>query len=143
MTSDRSRSATNGALTTLLDSFARQRRYVPERATPINAADELPERLRRLTGAIRPPAAWRAWSEGARVWFVIGRAAKCPRGHSTATALDLLFLSQDGEAVAAGTWGLAPDGGWALSQILQPENAFRHAGARPARPPRLSPSALQ
>lgn len=122
MASDRTKSEL-GALALLLDSFARQRGYIPERAVPVDLAADLPERLRRLAGAIKPPACWRAWSDGPRFWFMIGRVRQ-RAADARSAGLELLFISQDGEPVAAGLWAVGPGGDWALTQVLEPEFPF-------------------
>ncbi len=106
------------ALALLLENFARQKHYVPETALSIDDAAQLPERLRRQSGKIKQPAAWRAWRDDATIWFLVGRLARYQCSLPGAKGLEVLFFSQDGETVAAGAWELAPDGSWVLCRPL-------------------------
>lgn len=110
----------SNALALLLESFARQQRYIPECAQPLREDDDLPEGLRRLACTVQPPAVWRAWREDARLWFIVGQTSECLAELPSPTVLELLFVSQDAEAVAAGAWCLTRQGIWVFSHLLEP-----------------------
>lgn len=104
----------------MIESFVRQQRYLPDGARPIGCATDLPPRLQvhaRDRGLV---TAWRAWAEGARLWFVIGRLSGSYGEASDLLCLEVLFFGADGEAVAAGAWALQPDGGSALRRVIEP-----------------------
>jgi len=109
------------ALGLLLESFARTYRYVPERAHAISDPKELPDRLRHLAERHPPLSTWRTWIDDVRLWFVIGRLSdECCCSHDS-LLLEMLFVSIDGQPVAAGCWGLSPQGHWVLRHIHEPE----------------------
>ena len=109
------------ALGLLLESFARTHRYVPDRAHAITDVEELPDRLRDLTERHPPLSTWRAWMDEARLWFVIGRLSDERFQSRDSLLLEMLFVSVDGQPVAAGCWGLSPDGHWVLRHIHETE----------------------
>jgi hypothetical protein len=54
----------------LLESFIQTQLVVPPEAQRISSSAELPRALRQLVGrGDRAESAWRAWSDGVRVWF--------------------------------------------------------------------------
>jgi len=109
------------ALGLLLESFVRTYRYVPERAHAVSDPKELPDRLRHLTERHPPLSTWRAWRDDVRLWFVIGRlSTECCRSRDS-LLLEMLFMSVDGQPVAAGCWGLSPQGQWVLRHIHETE----------------------
>src|SRR5581483_5008724 len=94
----------------LLESFARTYPYVPKRALAITDPAELPDKLRHLTESHPPLSTWRAWMDEARLWFVIGRLPNERCRSRDSLLLQMLFVSIDGYPVAAGCWGLSPEG---------------------------------
>jgi hypothetical protein len=116
-----SRCTLRPALGLLLESFARSYRYVPDRATTITDPDALPDRLRPLTESLPPLATWRAWVDEPRLWFIIARLSEERRQWRDLVLLEMLFVSVDGEPVAAGCWGLSAQGRWVLRCIEEPE----------------------
>ena len=107
----------------LLESFVRTYRYVPDQAHSITDPEDLPNSLRHLTQLHSPLSTWRAWMDEPRLWFVIGRLSEEHRQSHDSLLLEMLFLSVDGRPVAAGCWGLSPQGRWVLRRIDEPETA--------------------
>ena len=76
-----------------------------------------------------PHAAWRAWTDAERIWFLIGRVEQQDLIAKQPAELALLFFSSNGEPVASGAWRLDPTGKWVLNRILEPgEFLPQHGG---------------
>lgn len=93
----------------LLDSLVPQLHYVPQSASRIRFAEDLPSSLRGQTRVPQWCGAWRAWRCGTQVWFVSGRCI-CPRGEPLLYAA---FFDVDGRFMSGGTWRRR-DGVWTL-----------------------------
>lgn len=104
----------NDAMALLLESFARQSRYVTPDATSLELVDDLPPALRAQALALEGEATWCAWRQDGRMWFLAGRIPSGAEGCTAMPALEVLFFSLSGEAVAAGAWILTARGEWAL-----------------------------
>lgn len=83
----------------LLDSLISALHYLPECAQQVRSAEDLPACLRKQTYA---PGGyvWRAWCDGTRIWFVLGRCL----GHMGEPHVQAGFFDVDGRLVAAGVW---------------------------------------
>ena len=59
-----------------IDAFVAETGYVPADARAVRASCELSPPLERSVLRLPPTAAWCAWVEGARGWFVEGRLSE-------------------------------------------------------------------
>src|SRR5690242_7470935 len=89
----------------LLEAFVQSRHYVPPGARHIRSQAELPRALRSHTRET-DGGVWRAWDDGAQVWFVKAK----PVSWESAAALQMMFLDVDGRVTNALIWS------WVLLQ---------------------------
>jgi hypothetical protein len=97
----------------LLDSFVVSQRYVPSTARRIHSRDELPLRLQRCTRNVRN-SIWHAWSDGLRIWFVLGTVVPEISREQRRHALHVSFFDMEGRLASSGVWTLSGDGRWVL-----------------------------
>lgn len=83
----------------LLDAFVRSRNYVPHGAHRVRSREELPLALQFHTRQA-DEMVWRAWSEGASIWFVKAKVVSC----EDAAGLQITFFDADGCRDSSGVW---------------------------------------
>lgn len=122
---DKGRSQADSAALTglLLEEFIRTRRYVPDEASPISAADDLPLKLRRRVQDLSDSWQWRAWSSAHRIWFVTARRVSELRLDQKEYVLRMEFFDIDGAVVACADWLRRTGGRWVLYRILEPQHS--------------------
>jgi hypothetical protein len=102
-----------------IDTFVEETRYVPPEAAPVYDVKELTPRLERFSRRL-PVVAWRAWSEGIRIWFVLGQFVEGSADRVEFPTVHLVFLDQDATPVASGVWHRVASGHWDLIAPLAP-----------------------
>lgn len=99
----------------LLERFAIETRYVPPHARLVTDLSELPLALEGRATGCDGGAAWRAWTDDARIWFIIGRLSRLWLVQSdNRPMLYVLFFDASGELVTSGVWRRDEPGGWTL-----------------------------
>src|ERR1700687_4597822 len=78
-----------------IDAFATETAYVPARARSTRGPGKLPPRLESLVLALPASAAWCAWSEGPRNWFVQGSLGRSSQDRPDDIIVRLLFRDYD------------------------------------------------
>jgi hypothetical protein len=78
---------------------------------------DLPPSLEQRARSISPDAIWRAYTDGARLWFAVAAAAVSTYGRS-AVALEVFFFENDGALSSGGLWRCHPDGDWHLERFV-------------------------
>jgi hypothetical protein len=76
---------------------------------------DLPLRLEQRALSISSDSIWRAYTDGARLWFAVAAAAVSTYGRS-AVALEVLFFEDDGALCSGGLWRCHPNGDWGLER---------------------------
>jgi hypothetical protein len=112
----------------LLEEFAVDIGYRPAEATVVTDIYELPICLQLRARQCRLTS-WRSWRNDTCVWFIEAMPFSI---FEFQTALEVLFYSQDGVAVAAGVWSRNDGGHWELRYILEPEDFLEDRHARAA-----------
>jgi hypothetical protein len=97
----------------LLDSFIVSKRYVPDTAHRVEFCDELPLQLQLHARQVRH-GAWRAWTDGLRIWFVVARLIPEASRDLNWHALHVSFIDMDGRLVSRAVWAQSGDGRWVL-----------------------------
>jgi len=110
-------------LSSLLEEFVRERRYVPDHAQSIEVLDELPLCLQSLARSSRTDAQWGAWMADQRTWFVIAQQVHAPTEQIGELALKIAFYDHDGVLAANGIWLRGPKRKWTLHSVLDHEQA--------------------
>ncbi len=101
-----------------IDAFVAETGYVPAAARAVRDAGELSPRLERLVCGMTATSAWRAWSEGARGWFVQGRLAESSQDLPDRPTVYLIFRDHDALPVSAGVWRRSGPAQWDLLQFF-------------------------
>jgi hypothetical protein len=78
---------------------------------------DLPPCLEQRARSISSDAIWRAYTDGARIWFAVAAAAVSTYGRS-AVALEVLFFESDGTLCSGGLWRCQSDGDWQLERLV-------------------------
>jgi len=78
---------------------------------------DLPPCLERRARSISSDAIWRAYTDGARLWFAVAAAAVSSYGRS-AVAMEVLFFENDGGFCSGGLWRCLPNGDWRLERLV-------------------------
>jgi len=78
---------------------------------------DLPPCLEQRARSISSDAIWRAYTDGARIWFAVAAAAVSTYGRS-AVALEVLFFESDGALCSGGLWRCQSDGDWQLERLV-------------------------
>jgi hypothetical protein len=78
---------------------------------------DLPPCLEQRARSIASHAIWRAYTDGARLWFAVAAAAVSTYGRS-AIALEVLFFENDGALCSGGLWRCHPNGEWRLERLM-------------------------
>ncbi len=100
----------------LLERFALETQYVPPHARLVDDLRELPLALEGRATGCGSEAAWRAWTDGARIWFITGRLSWWPIESHSRPTLHLLFFDDSGDLVSSGVWRRDEPGTWTLCQ---------------------------
>ena len=82
--------------------------------------DELPMRLEQRARSLPPGSIWRAYTDGARLWFAVAALADSESYGPTAVAVEVLFFENDGVLCSGGIWTCDPDGDWRLERLVDP-----------------------
>jgi hypothetical protein len=96
-----------------LDSFVVSQHYVPDTARRVRFRKELPLRLRLCAGQVSSEV-WRAWTDGLRIWFVVGKLVPEVSREVNRQALHVSFIDVDGRIASRAVWTLRSDGRWIL-----------------------------
>lgn len=97
----------------LVQSFVDCKRYVPKAARRLLAPCELPPALERVAVQVQGCSrAWFAWTDEARVWFVVAEMAKVSDRHYRGRAIRMFFYDEDGRLVASGVWAFQSERSW-------------------------------
>jgi hypothetical protein len=100
----------------LAQQFALDTHYVPRVAERLLDPSELPPALERVAmHAQRGLQTWLAWTNRARIWFVVAEVATPTNRHRKGNALRMFFYDDEGRFVSWGTWALH-FGGWTLCE---------------------------
>jgi len=110
-------------LSSLLEEFVRERRYVPDHAQSIEVLDELPLCLQSLARSSRTDAQWGAWMADQRTWFVIAQQVHAPTEQIGELALKIAFYDHDAVLAAKGIWLREVTRKWTLRSVLDDERA--------------------
>lgn len=110
-------------LSSLLEEFVRERRYVPEHAQAIEALDELPMRLQARAQSSGAASQWGAWSDGHRIWFIVAQPVRVSGEQVREITLRMAFYDHDGALAASGVWLRRVTGNWVLYSVLDDEQA--------------------
>jgi hypothetical protein len=78
---------------------------------------DLPPCLEQRARSISSDAIWRAYTDGARLWFAVAAAAVSSYGRS-AVAMEVLFFENDGSLCSGGIWRCHPNGDWRLERLV-------------------------
>jgi hypothetical protein len=97
----------------LLDSFVVSQHYVPDTARRVRFCNELPLRLRSRARQVSNEV-WRAWTDGLRMWFVVGKLVPEVSREVNRHALHVSFIDMDGRVASRAVWTLSSDGRWIL-----------------------------
>jgi hypothetical protein len=94
---------------------------------------DLPPRLERRIRSLPDSCAWRAYTDGSRLWCAIATVLDSPSDGSSLITLKVMFFGDNAELCSGGIWICLADGEWHLHEPadLQMEaacNAF-DAGA--------------
>jgi hypothetical protein len=113
------------ALQGLLEEFAAAIGYKPTDARVVSDLSELPLCL-QVHARQCSITSWRSWRTDTYIWFIEAMPFTL---FGSQTALEVLFYSQDGAAVAAGVWSRNDNCHWQLRYVLEPEHFLetRHA----------------
>lgn len=101
-----------------IDAFVAETGYVPFDARPVRALHELSPQLERSIQRMPPNAAWCAWVEGARGWFVEGRLSDESPESTDRPTLCLIFRDHDAAPLVAGIWRRSAPARWDLLQVF-------------------------
>jgi len=85
---------------------------------------DLPPRLEQRARSISSDAIWRAYTDGARLWFAVAAAAVSTYGQS-AVAMEVLFFENDGALCSGGLWRCHPNGDWGLERLVDMSTGSR------------------
>ena len=85
---------------------------------------DLPPCLEQRARSISSDAIWRAYTDGARLWFAVAAAAVSSYGRS-AIAMEVLFFENDGALCSGGIWRCHPNGDWRLERLVERSAATR------------------
>jgi hypothetical protein len=85
---------------------------------------DLPPCLEQRARSISSDAIWRAYTDGARLWFAVAAAAVSSYGRS-AIAMEVLFFENDGALCSGGIWRCHPNGDWRLERLVNRSAATR------------------
>jgi hypothetical protein len=100
----------------LAQRFVLDTHYVPCMAERLLDPSELPPALEGVAmHAQRSLQTWLAWTNRARIWFVVAEVAKLTNRHREGDALRIFFYDDEGRFVSWGTWALH-SGGWTLCE---------------------------
>jgi len=103
-----------------IDAFAEETGYVPASARDVRNPNELSPSLERRVGALETTAAWRAWEERGRAWFIEGRLIRSPDAPADAPTAHLVFRDHRARAIAAGVWCRSAPARWDLVHLVNP-----------------------
>lgn len=95
-----------------IDAFAVETGYAAASTHRVRDLEELSPSLERLVQDLPPAAAWRAWTDGGRTWFVRGELADTEDGHQRDVLI--VFYGNDAESLAAGVWRRVAPSRWQL-----------------------------
>jgi hypothetical protein len=101
-----------------IDAFAEETGYVPADAHSVRVPGELSPPLERLVGSLAPGTGWRAWSEGARAWFVQGTLADSSDCRLDQPTVCLTFRDHDAAPLISGVWRRNSPAHWDLLQYF-------------------------
>jgi hypothetical protein len=79
---------------------------------------DLPPCLEQRTRSLSPDAIWRAYTDGARLWFAVATAAVSASYGPSAVAIEVSFFENDGLLCSGGVWTCHPDGHWRLERLV-------------------------
>jgi hypothetical protein len=85
---------------------------------------DLPPCLEQRARSISSEAIWRAYTDGARLWFAVAAAAVSTYGRS-AIAMEVLFFENDGALCSGGLWRCRPNGDWDLERLADMSTGSR------------------
>jgi|KBSSwiStaDraftv2_1062776.scaffolds.fasta_scaffold01519_18 hypothetical protein len=103
----------------LLDSLIVSKHYVPDTAHRVEFCDELPLQLQLHARHVRH-GAWRAWTDGLRIWFVVARLIPEASRDLNWHALQVSFIDMDGRLASCAVWVQSGDGRWILYDANPP-----------------------
>jgi hypothetical protein len=79
---------------------------------------DLPLPLERRARAVPPGAIWRAYTDGARLWFATAAAVDSASYRPSVVAIEVLFFENDGLLCCGGIWSCDPRGDWRLEKPI-------------------------
>jgi hypothetical protein len=84
----------------------------------IGSPAELPLALAQYTKRLLPNELWRAYTDGAQVWFVMAHKAPPESDNPTAVTLELHFFETDGTLCASSIWRRRRKTDWKLYDVM-------------------------
>jgi hypothetical protein len=87
---------------------------------------DLPPRLERRARSLSRDSIWRAYTDGARLWFAIAAAADISY-RAGVVAMKVLFFENDGALCSGGIWMRDPIGDWRLERLVDMAGKARGA----------------
>jgi hypothetical protein len=106
-----------------IEAFAAETRYVPAAARAVRESRDLSPELERSVRRMPASAAWCAWVEGGRGWFVEGRLSDSAPESTDRPTLYLLFRDHDAVPLVAGMWCRSAPAQWDLLRIFSRDSA--------------------
>jgi hypothetical protein len=115
---DGSGSPSRPALSIQLDEFL-YACWLPGRWTQrVWIPSDLPPCLEQRARSLPPDALWRAYTDGARLWFAVATAAVSASYGPSAVAIEVLFFENDGTLCSGGIWTCHANGDWRLERLV-------------------------
>jgi hypothetical protein len=84
----------------------------------IRSPADLPLALAQYTKRLLPNERWRAYTDGAQVWFVMAHRAPPGSDDPAAVTLELHFFATDGTLCASGIWRRRGQADWKLYDVM-------------------------
>jgi hypothetical protein len=95
-------------------------RFLPKRwAARLQDAADLPARLERCVGMLRPDCEWRAYGTGDDIVFAVARERYGGLQSRAAASLEVYFLDREAAVYSAGVWEHDGTHGWWLDSIVE------------------------
>jgi hypothetical protein len=101
-----------------IDAFVQETGYIPMAARSVRDAGQLSPRLLRFVQRMPATAAWRAWIDADRGWFVQGKLSDSSEDRPDRPTVYLIFRDHDARPMAAGIWCRSAPARWDLLQLF-------------------------
>jgi len=101
-----------------IDAFVQETGYIPPAARSVRDAGQLSPTLGRFVRKMPATAAWRAWIDEDRGWFVQGKLSESSQDQPDRPTVYLIFRDHDARPMAAGIWCRSAPARWDLLQFF-------------------------